>query len=253
MRFAKYALATALAAWFLVSAQDARSETAQKKISVLVVTGHDVASHPWRETTPFTRKVLEETGRFDVKVSEDSGIFESSTLGKYDAIVLNFGFWDAPELTEEARAGLLKFVSDGGGLVMLHFACSSYQEWKEYRELLGRVWVRGVGGHGPRHVFEVKITDHDHPITKGMESFKIDDECYAQLSGDAEIQVLATSMSNLKGKEREEPMVFVKTYGKGRVANNVLGHDMKSRDIEPYKTLLKRSVEWVVTGEVTVE
>ncbi len=222
----------------------------EKTYSILIVTGHDVRSHRWRETTPFTRRVLEETGRFTVKVSEDAAIFETSALSRYDGIILNYGFWRHPELSRKARDGLLKFVSGGGGLVSLHFACSSYQDWPEYRELLGRVWVKGRGGHGPRGKFTVKIQG-DHPITRGMQDFEADDELYAKLSGDAAIEVLASAYSDWSKKV--EPIVWVKRYGKGRVYHNVLGHDMRARRNQNYIRLLRRGVEWAVSGKVTLD
>ena len=221
-----------------------------KPIRVLIVTGHDVQSHPWRETTPFIRKVLEDTGRFDIWVSEDTSIFESSTLPeRYDVLLLNYGFWDVPNISDKAKDGLLSFVRDGGGLVAIHFACSSYQDWSEYAELLGRVWVKGVAGHGPRSVFAVKIVDQEHPITQGMPDFEADDELYAKLSGDAEIDVLGVADSDWSGKS--EPLLFVKKYGKGNVFHDLLGHDIKARDYPAYKQLLIRGTEWAATGKVS--
>ena len=220
------------------------------KIPTLIVTGHDVVpAHPWRDTTPLIRQQLEASGKFDVKVCEDTSILESSTLSVYKVIVLNFGYWDVPQLSDRAKENLLTYVRNGGGLMPLHFACSSYQDWDEYAELIGRVWVKDVAGHGPRSKFTVKIVDKDHPITAGMTDFEADDELYAKLSGKAEIHVLATADSDWSKKT--EPLVFVKKYGKGNVVHNLLGHDVKGRDYPAYATLLVRGAEWAATGKVT--
>jgi type 1 glutamine amidotransferase len=224
---------------------------AQEKIQVLLVTGHDVRAHDWRKTTARVRSILEESGRFEVRVSEDTGIFEASTLERYDVIVNNFGHWSAPDLSPEAREGLLDFVRGGKGLVSLHFACASYQDWEEYTNLIGRIWKKGVGGHGPRGKFTVKFVDKEHPITAGLTDFEMDDELYAKLTGDAEIRVLATAKSDWSGNV--EPMIFVKSYGKGRVVQNVLGHDVKAQDNETYAALIRRGAEWAATGKVTVK
>jgi uncharacterized protein len=237
--------------WALLAAVGAASSlTAQEKqdkMKVLIVTGFDVGVHNWRDTTQQTVADLEESGKFDVKVSEDFGIFESSSLDRYDVVVLNYGYWNEPEPTDEAKEAILDYVKSGKGLVALHFASSSFQEWDEYRELLGRVWVKGTGGHGPRGEFTVKIGDNEHPITAGLSDFKADDELYAKLSGDAEIEVLATADSDWSGKV--EPIVFVKPYGKGRVVHNVLGHDTRARENPAFRTLLVRGVEWAATGK----
>jgi hypothetical protein len=42
----------------------------------------------------------------------------------------------------------------------------------------------GASGHGPRSVFEAKVVDKEHPITKGIEDFKADDELYSKLQGE---------------------------------------------------------------------
>ena len=166
-------------------------------------------------------------------------------------LVLNFGFWDEPDPSEQAKAGLLNYVKNGGNVVALHFACSSFQEWKEYGNLLGRVWVKGVGGHGPYGEFTVNIKDTEHPITKGLKDFNTEDELYAKLTGDEPITVLATADSDWSGKT--EPIVFVKSYGKGRVLQNVLGHALDSKRNPDYQRLLCRCIEWAATGNVTAE
>lgn len=241
----------ALGCFAVGSAVDAADSAAPEKIKVLIVTGFDVGAHKWRETAPQSREILEETGRFDVKVCEDIGIFESSALNDYDVVVLHYGFWTSPDPSDEGKENLLHYVASGHGLVAFHFACSSFQDWGEYQELIGRTWKQGVGGHGPRGKFVVNIVKHDHPITKGISDFEMDDELYSKLSGDADIEVLATADS--AWSKKVEPMIFVKKYGQGRVVQNVLGHDVRARENETYKTLFRRGVEWAATGKVTVE
>ncbi|MFO7936740.1 MAG: hypothetical protein R6V06_03940, partial [Kiritimatiellia bacterium] len=51
----------------------------------------------------------------------------------------------------------------------------------------------------------------EHPITEGLEDFKIFDELYAKLQGDEEIEVLVEADSDWSGQT--EPLVFVRPYG----------------------------------------
>jgi type 1 glutamine amidotransferase len=217
---------------------------AKAKSRVLIVTGFDVGVHKWKETTKQTQTILEKTGRYEVTVANGTKVFESPKLGDYDAILLNYGFWEEPEPSDQGKNNLLEYVKSGKGLVALHFACSSFQEWEEYGQLLGRVWKKGVGGHGPRGKFLVKIRKASHPITRGVKAFEADDELYAKLSGEAKIEVLASAHSDWSGQE--EPMVFVKSYGKGRVVHNVLGHDVRARMNPSFQMLLVQGVDWAV-------
>ncbi len=222
---------------------------AEEKIKVLIVTGFDVDSHQWEESTRLIKGILEETGRFDVTVSEDKERFTS--LDNFGVVVLGYGFWNEPDPSEQAKKGLLEYVRGGGNVVALHFACSSFQDWDEYAELLGRVWKKGIGGHGPYGEFTVNIKNDEHPITRGLKDFKTEDELYAKLSGDEEIQVLASAYSDWS--EKVEPIVFVKPYGNGRVVHNVLGHGLDAKQNDSYQTLLCRGVEWAATGKVTLD
>ncbi|HJN12986.1 MAG TPA: ThuA domain-containing protein [Pirellulaceae bacterium] len=227
-----------------------KANAAEEKIKTLIVTGFDVGSHQWEASTKLMHSILDKTGRFDVSISSDKEVFASPSLGDYKVVLLNFGFWKETDPSDAAKAGLLKYVKSGGSVVALHFACSAFQDWDEYAVLLGRVWKKGTGGHGPYGEFAVKIKSTDHPITKGLKDFKTEDELYAKLSGDAEIEVLVTAYSDWSKKV--EPLVFVKPYGKGRVVHNVLGHALDSKQNSSYQKLLCRGVEWAATGQVTV-
>src|SRR5262245_23725897 len=50
---------------------------AAQPIQVLVITGHD--HHDWRSTTPFLVKLLNDTGRFEVRVEEAPGGITAAT------------------------------------------------------------------------------------------------------------------------------------------------------------------------------
>ena len=233
----------------VVSSFTGIARAAEDKIPVLIVTGFDVGAHNWEESSRTVHAILSESGRFDVTISTDKEVFASDKLKDYDAVVLCYGFWQEAEPSDQAKAGLLDYVNSGGNLVALHFACSAFQDWKEYGTLLGRVWKKGVGGHGPYGQFEVNIKDSQHPITKGLEDFKTEDELYAKLTGDEEIEVLATAYSDWSGKV--EPIVFVKPFGGGRVVHNVLGHSLDSKKNPAYQRLLINGVEWAATGSVS--
>ncbi len=246
--FTRFGLAVLL---LLVTLPVRGGELAPEKIKVLIVTGFDVASHQWEESTRLVAAILEQSGRFEVSVSDDKEDFADLSPGDYGAVVLSYGFWTEEEPSPGAKQGLIDYVNDGGNIVALHFACSSFQEWDEYAELLGRVWKKGVGGHGPYGEFTVEIVDDEHPITAGLEDFQTEDELYAKLTGDAEIEVLASAYSDWS--EKVEPLVFVKKYGQGRVAQNLLGHGLDSKQNPAYQTLLSRVVEWAATGTVAAE
>lgn len=248
-------LLTILAVFGLALALAAPSQAAEKakgpaKIRVLLITGDDVApAHNWREISEATREALVAAGRFDVKVSEDPQILESeAALKRYDVIVFTIYNATVPMITPQAQENLLNFVKGGKGFFVQHLASASFAKWPEFGKLCGRHWVMGTSGHGPRSVFEAKVTNDDHPITKGIKSFKIDDELYAKLQGNEEINVLVTADSDWSKKT--EPLVFTREYGKGRVVQNAFGHDRKAILTPEVAKIIARGTEWAATGKV---
>ena len=215
-------------------------------LRVLIITGRDVPVHKWYETTPVLRKHLEKTRKFEVVVSEEPLVLESTALDHYDAIVLNYYNWKRPGLTEKAEENLISFVKGGKGLISFHFSVRAFEDWPEYRNLVGRIWTKG-SGHGPRGKFSVKVSQKDHFITKSISDFQADDELYARLVGDAPIDVLIEAYSDWSKKT--EPLAWTLRYGKGRVFNIVLGHDARACGNKQFAKLFQRGVEWVAEGK----
>jgi len=218
------------------------------KIKVLIITGDDVAVHRWKETTAAVRRILTDSGKFDVQVSEDLKPLESAdTLNAYDVVVLNRYNQKAP-LGDVAKTNLLDFVRSGKGFYVQHLASASFPKWSEFGKLCGRYWVMGKSGHGPRGVFTATFADKDHPVTAGLENFKADDELYAKLEGSEPVHVLVEAYSDFSKKT--EPLVFVQEFGKGRVFHSAFGHDAKAIATPEVTTIIVRGVEWAATGKV---
>lgn len=233
-----HAIVTALAAAsFLAAAPEQKPAS----IRVLIVTGYDYPGHKWQQTAPAVRDVLEKDRRFKVRIVEDPESLQSVAAADYDVVVLHFMNWKRPAPGEKARANLQEFVQGGGGMVVLHFACGAFDDWPEFQNLAGRVWDKKTT-HDPRGPFDVKIVNTEHPVTKGMKPFKADDELYFCLTGDRPIEVLATAHS--KVKKKDYPMAFVFSYGKGRVFNTPLGHDVRAITMPGVAELIRRGCAW---------
>jgi type 1 glutamine amidotransferase len=249
---ARTSVLIALPAALILAAAILPGEEAKKPRRILLVTGADVPAHDWRATTPVTRAILEEGKDFQVFVSEEPSVLETSALAGYDAIVLNYRNPPTAPLGEAARKNLAAFVAEGKGLVAVHFAVAAWSDWAEYAKIVGRVWVgkgpsgEKASGHGPRGTFKAKVVAKKSPITEGLEDFEADDELYARLSGDAPIDVLVSAQSDWSGAE--EPLAWTLRYGKGRVFVTVLGHDVKARESQAFRKLLARGTAWAASA-----
>lgn len=103
----------------------------------------------------------------------------------------------------------------------------------------------GTKGHDKLGPYKVKVTNPDHPITKGVSAnFEITDELYNYNHDPAAtpIEVLAEATSPNSGKTF--PQVFVVKHPKARIVGITLGHDARAHDLPEYQALLKNAVQW---------
>ena len=239
------------------------------KVRVLILSGRN--NHDWRTTTPFLRKILVDSGRFDVRVEEEPAGVTEVTLAAYDALVLDY---DGPRLGEAAEKAVEYLVASGKGLVAVHAASYAFAglevlgdnhvrtgivepAWPKYLQMLGGWWTEEPPrtGHAPRHCFSVKLIDPDHPVTRGMkESFTVSDELYHSHRMAAGVHVLATAFDDPSngGTAKDEPMIWTNQYGSGRVLYTALGHDVAAMQEPGFVATFARGTEWAATGAVTL-
>ena len=239
----------------VVTAQD------KKPIKVLIITGDH--GHAWKETSPFLKELLTKAG-MTVDVTETPAKdLTADNLAKYDVLLLNYkdtknGGPDT-KWSDANQKAFKDAVAAGKGLVVYHHASSAFisgTEWdKDFEKIIAGGW-RKQGNHGKRHEFKVTIRDMGHPITQGMpaEFQHSNDELYANSVMFPDSKVLATAFSDkkldAKNTDKQEPIVWVASFGKGRVVENVLGHDVPAMQSAGFKVLMVRCVEWAGTGEV---
>lgn len=211
---------------------------------VLLVTGIDYPGHPWRETAPALKAILDQDPRFKTLIVEDPNALASPKLQDWDVVILHFMDWEVPGPGPEARENLRRFVAGGKGLMLTHFACGAWDgnEWPEFVRLAGRVWDPKLRGHDPHGTFRVEIADPAHPITRGLEPFDTLDELYTCLTGETPIHVVAKARSKVDGLDY--PMAFVLNYGEGRVFHTVLGHDARAYAAPGVGELMRRGCAW---------
>jgi len=233
-----------------------------KGIKVLIITGDH--GHAWRETTPFLKDVLTKAGMAVDVTETPAKDLTAANLGKYDVLLLNYkdtkkGGPDT-RWSDENKKAFVDAVRGGKGLVVYHHASSAFVTGSEFDQEFERAIAGGwrkKGNHGKRHEFTVAIRKVDHPITKDLpaEFAHANDELYQNSVMFPQSTVLATAYSDkkidLKNTDKHEPVVWVASYGKGRVCENVLGHDVAAMQCPGFQTLLIRGVEWAATGKVT--
>ena len=94
-----------------------------------------------------------------------------------------------------------------------------------------------------------------HPISEGLPAqFEHTiDELYQNSVMVPGNVVLATAYSDPnkpKGTGKDEPVIWVNTYGKGRVYVNALGHDVEAMSDPNFQAWLRRGVIWAARGNV---
>ena len=211
---------------------------------VLLLTGEDFKGHKWQLTAPVLRDELEKDSRLAVDVVEDLTSLKTLKLSDYVAVVMHFKNYDPKVPGRAGYDNLASFVEKGGGLVLVHFACGAFQEFKgEFVKVGGRVWNPKMRGHDPFRKFTVNVIKPDHPAMAGLEDFETTDELYTCLDGDTAIDVLATAVS--KVDKKTYPMAFVLKYGKGNVFHSPLGHDTGALSNPPVAELFRQGTAWV--------
>ena len=264
-------------------------------LNALILSGHMTREHDnehrsFRQHNVWLTQLLEDTGRFRVRVVEDPRGLGAEIIDKYDVVIVVFegrdGYHEkAVGFGAETDEALLRFVRDDGkGIVWFHGSAAQEDDWgypDEYNVLRGsRLTV--AGGLRPRPWGEAQLdtTEPRHAITDGISArwTVTGDDILTGVEILDGAQVLLTTYDDLEsyenapvwpmshypvaipgegiaalpGMNTDQPIAWINEYGAGRSFTITIGHDIDTfRRIE-FIRMFPRGVEWAATGEVTL-
>ena len=227
--------------------------------AVVVLAGGSPHAHDFAATGAELADLASALGH-DVTMTSDPDT-AAELLGDADALVFDGLWWRMLGDTYDAwrdehgyspspatRAALGGFVHAGGGLLAVHTAPISFDDWPEWGAVVGGAWQWGVSSHPPPQQATVSVAAAEHPVTRGVAPmFTITDEIYGDLAVDPEVVVLATSRRN--PTDADQPVLWAHRYGAGRVVYDALGHDRASLTHPDHQQLLEQALTWVTGGD----
>lgn len=254
--------------------------------NILIVTGIVTSEHD-PKTNRMIKRVLESTGRFHVKVTEEFKGATTETLEGYDAVLFNYdGKVDmqAPyiPLGNTAEKTLCDFVGKGGGIIIYHSAVIAQEVAypQEFIKMIGGAFKFSNGGRkNPKISFRID-TIKGNPICEGMPDywFTSQDDLFVNVQWleNNNVEILSTvydgeedydikkmqkhiareyqniDLSKLENINQNNPVVWTNTYGDGRVFVPFIGHGIDTIRRTEFVALLVRGCEWACSGEVTI-
>lgn len=177
------------------------------------------------------------TGAFTAEFSNDLDNLKYPKIKDYDAIFLNNNVGQV-FVDPQVRAGMLRFVKEGGGMAGYHGMPHASADWAAFSEMIGA----RLGSHRtPEEKATLKFDDPKSPLTAAFagkqpvwsdEFYRFTTPPYSR----ANVHVLLSfdvAKTDMHQKpdclicEREDndvPVAWIRSYGKGRIFYTSIGH-----------------------------
>jgi type 1 glutamine amidotransferase len=159
-----------------------------------------------------------------------------------------------PWITEEQGAAIKRFVNAGGALYALHNSSHISLSSPDYREVMGGAYIM----HPALRPFKVSVVNKQHPITRDVEDFIVNDEQhFVKYDKDPKyIFLQSENTDGLTGTDDNSKDLGTKSiagwaydYGKGRVVFTAVGHTLHAMWQPQYLKLQKNAVRWLLRME----
>ena len=186
--------------------------------------------------------ILESEG-FEVTVSDTlDSYLDAEKMAQLSLVVPT---WTMGTITDEQEQGLLSAIKGGVGVAGWHGCMGdSFRNNVEYQWMVGGQWVAHPGNIID---YTVNITERTDPITAGLNDFAMHSEQY-YMHVDPSNEVLATTTFSGEHASWIEgtviPVVWKRTWGKGRVFYSSLGHVASDFDVPEALEIQRRGMLW---------
>lgn len=158
-----------------------------------------------------------------------------------------------PWITEEQGAAIKDFVQAGGALYALHNSSHISLSSKNYREVMGGAYI----DHPALRPFKVSVVNKEHPITRGVQDFIVNDEQHF-VTYDKDPRYILLRSENIdgltdisEGRDLGTKAIagWAYDFGKGRVVFTAVGHTLHALWQPEYFKLQKNAVGWLLRTE----
>ncbi len=141
---------------------------------------------------------------------------------------------------------LKDFVTSGNGFYSMHNNSHISLSSKTWREVQGGAYI----GHPPLRPFRVKVVNGNHPITKGVKDFTVNDEQhyveYDKQRGQILLEAENTDGLSYQKHGTKSVAGWAFDYGDGRVVFTSMGHTIHALWAPEYLEIQRRAVRWLL-------
>jgi uncharacterized protein len=212
------------------------------------------------------------------KLGHDTGLWETYirtdcqlvTKKKLEANGKNLDYFDAVafytsgelDMDDSQKADLLAFVKEEGkGFIGIHSGDDTFYKWPEYGDMVGGYFDQHPWGTFDAHLV---VEDPDFPGMKFLpHAFTMKDEIYqARNFSRDKVRVLMhldestvdLTNKNVHRTDKDFAVMWARTYGKGRVLYDALGHVEAVWDRPDIQKMWVEQMKWVmgtIPGDTT--
>ena len=158
-----------------------------------------------------------------------------------------------PWISEEQGAAIKDFVQAGGALYALHNSSHISLSSKDYREVMGGAYI----DHPALRPFKVSVVNKEHPITRGVRDFIVNDEQhFVTYDKDSKYILLRSEnidglSDSIQGQDLGSKAIagWAYDFGKGRVVFTAIGHTLHAMWQPEYFKVQKNAVRWLLRTE----
>lgn len=216
---------------------------------------------------------LAETHPFVFTFSKDGSAFTPEYLAKFDVIcfytsgdLCSVGTDGNPAMTEQGKKALLDAIAGGKGFVGIHSCSDSFhtgekgggnnpkrdQRYHNYGDAADP-FIKMLGGefirHGAQQVAAAKVIDPSFPgFTSLGSEVRVMEEWYTLKDFARNLHVLLLlNTDGMEGSDYQRPsfpLAWARSYGKGRVAFNAMGHREDVWDSAAFQSMLVGMLSW---------
>lgn len=195
-----------------------------------------------RDTDALPRKLADALNtQRDLQVRMTSDLTRIGVEVKAGIDVLLFNTCIDKGLPKDQRKVVLDALKAGKGVVGMHGALWGFQDWPEWRAILGGI----LRQHAPYGPYTNAVVHPSHPIATDLPpQFSVIDELYFADERSPYINIIVRTTAVPEGRLGREPQAWTNRYAGGRVFVTTFGHDRQVLREPAVLRLLANGLRW---------